>query len=294
MSARVGEETVDVTGDGFRRVFVQAVLDGPVIANGYMTLDAVLSAVIFQMTEDRVAAFHAVPLLSIAHVPVPDGESARFPGEAIGPRFRRIYAASAAVFEAPAFSGVMTQTRSGRPGLLYDAGDVRSRLSGTGRVLGGTVNESGGGPHGGLLTEHRTIVAPSVCWFAVGFPAAIATLLERYAPAIGARRSSGYGRVRSWVVTDLGPSAGPDDLFGVVDMAAMGAAGGRTRVMRPIPVAIAAGLSARTGTGVTGWRRRAHVAAPYSAAPAVSALVPEGLPVIWDAAALRSVAARAV
>lgn len=143
------------------------------MGGGYLTLDAILAARVFDLTGDLVEAHERLPLACL------DG----------------LYYASAAIADAQG------QGRLGVVAGLRASHDLDASLLMKNKA--GQVHKKMGlkrrRDFGNVTGAFRTIAAPSVTWYAKGDAEAVQRLLADIR-GIGARRQSGWGEVVRWTV----------------------------------------------------------------------------------------------
>lgn len=150
------------------RIKVTAYLSAPVVTGGgYMTLDGLLGALLFDDLQDVDAAHAAIPVVST------DG----------------LFHASAAIMEPidkgrVAFIASLRPTHSIDPDLILK--NKRGELH---RKFDSALTN--------VMNGYRTITAPTATWYAEGDADKIERLL-RPVQFIGKRRASGFGRVARW------------------------------------------------------------------------------------------------
>lgn len=133
-----------------------------------------------------------------------------------------LYYCSAAIFESTGIRQVAAFSASMRADRTYEWPDVIARGRPGKRTPGGDVTIGPGrkSTAGNVLNSYSAACTPFVEWHATGDGHAILDILKDI-PAIGKRRTSGYGEVANW---ELGES----DLDGLVGYA--------NEPLRPIPV----------------------------------------------------------
>ena len=165
------------------KLAITAKLKAPIIlGGGYLTLDALLAALIFETTGDIDVAHRSVPLAST------DG----------------LFHASAALLEPFSSTGVsfvanLRAMHALDPDLLLK--DKRGKVH---RRIGLTRRRE----FGAVMNSYKAFVAPEITWYAEGDGDAVERLLSGVA-FIGKRRGSGFGEVSGWSVM-------PGDLDGIV------------------------------------------------------------------------------
>lgn len=160
------------------RIKVTAHLDAPVVTGGgYMTLDGLLGAVLFDQLHDVEAAHAAIPVQQT------DG----------------LFHASAAIV-APIERGRVAFIASLRPQHAIDPDHILKNKR-------GDLHRKFDTAFTNVMNSYRMLTAPTVTWYAQGDSAQIQRLL---APIqfIGKRRASGFGRVTRWMIE-------PDELDGI-------------------------------------------------------------------------------
>lgn len=159
------------------RLRITATLLAPVVTGGgYMTLDGLLAALLFDELQDVEAAHAAIPIRAT----------------------EGLYHASAAILEATrdrvTFIAALRPDHSIDPDLI-----LKNRHGQLHRKFDTSLTN--------VLNTYTQLTAPNVTWYAEGDPDKIYRLL---APVqfIGKRRASGFGRVSHWHIE-------PDDLDGI-------------------------------------------------------------------------------
>ncbi|MGH8435157.1 MAG: hypothetical protein ACRERX_11895 [Pseudomonas sp.] len=161
---------------------VTMTLGSPIVSNGgYMTLDALLAALIFDQTSDLEQAHTAVPLVNT------DG----------------LWHGSAAIVE---------KTDVGRVSFVanlqathdLDLNLIAKNKQGNAHTAIGLTRRR---DFGAVMNSYKIFTAPSITWYAQGDAEAVELLLRDVA-FIGKRRASGYGQV-------MGISVEADELDGV-------------------------------------------------------------------------------
>jgi hypothetical protein len=153
-----------------------------IVGGGYLTLDALLAAVIFEQTGDVDHAHSSVPLACN------DG----------------LFSASAALLEPfgrkrVSFVANLRAVHDLDPDLLQ-----KNKAGGVHKKVGLTRRRD----FGAVMNSYTAFDAPDVTWYAEGDGAAVEALLSGLS-FIGKRRGSGFGEVAGWEVE-------PGDLDGIV------------------------------------------------------------------------------
>ena len=162
---------------------IMAKLKAPIIlGGGYLTLDALLASLIFEITGDIDVAHNTVPLACT------DG----------------LFHASAALLEPFGSNGVsfvanMRAIHALDPGLI-----LKNKHGKIHKKIGLTRRRD----FGAVMNSYTAFDAPDITWYAEGDGNAVESLLSR-AQFIGKRRGSGFGEVSGWSVE-------PGDLDGIV------------------------------------------------------------------------------
>jgi len=162
---------------------ITATMKGPVIiGGGYMTLDAILGAILFDQLGSPEEAHDAIPI----------------------ERQAGLFKASAAMLEPTsnqnvAFVANLRAAHSLNPDLLK-----KNKAGGVHAKVGLTRRRS----FGAVLNNYTSFDVPEITWYAKGDGGAISDLLSDLT-FIGKRRGSGFGEVKSWSVE-------PGSLDGVV------------------------------------------------------------------------------
>ena len=167
------------------RLKITADLETPIVfGGGYLTLDALLAALIFERTGDVDAAHGAVPLANA----------------------NGLFHASAAIFEPidsrrVSFVANLRAAHALDPDLL-----LRDKTGKVHHKIGPTRRQD----FGAVMNAYAAFDAPEIVWYAEGDGAAVERLLDG-ARFIGKRRGSGFGEVRRWSVEggDLDGVVGP-------------------------------------------------------------------------------------
>ena len=147
-----------------------------VTGGGYMTLDGLLAALLFDELQDVDAAHAAIPIRQV------DG----------------LYSASAAIMEA--FRERVTFIASLRPGHSIDPDLIL-------RNKHGLLHRKFDTSLTNVLNSYTLLTAPTVTWYANGDADHISRLVSPV-QFIGKRRASGFGRVSRWQIE-------PDELDGI-------------------------------------------------------------------------------
>ncbi len=156
------------------RLEVTAALRTPIVpGGGYLTLDALLGALLFERLGDIEAAHRAIPLAST------DG----------------LFHASAAIFgPCPSrrvhFVANLRADHALDPDLLPKNGQGRVY-----RKIGRARRQD----FGAVMNDYAAFDAPEATWYAEGRGEAVERLLKQ-AHFIGKRRASGFGEVSEWSV----------------------------------------------------------------------------------------------
>lgn len=161
---------------------VTMTLGSPIVSNGgYMTLDALLAALIFDQTGDLEKAHSEIPLQNTSG----------------------LWHASAAVVEKQD-AGRVSFVANLQAKHDFDLDLIaRNKLGNTHTAMGLTRRRD----FGAVMNSYRVFTAPAITWYAQGDMQAVEQLL-RDVPFIGKRRASGYGQV-------TGVELLPDELDGV-------------------------------------------------------------------------------
>ena len=155
----------------------------PLITNGgYMTLDALLAALIFEQTGDLEKAHSEIPLMNT----------------------QGLWHGSAAIFEKIDFSKKVFVANL-RASHDLDLDLIAKKASGVQHRRIGLTRRS---DYGAVLNTYSIVTVPSITWYAVGDREKINRLLSNV-EFIGKRRMSGYGQVAKFQIED-------DDLDGLV------------------------------------------------------------------------------
>ena len=159
------------------RIKVSAQLLAPVVTGGgYMTLDALLAALLFDELQDVEAAHAAIPIRRT------DG----------------LHHASAALMEASreriAFIAALRPGHSIDPELI-----LKNKHGQLHRKFDTSLTN--------VMNSYTLLTAPTVTWYAEGDAEQIMRLLSPV-QFIGKRRASGFGRVSNWLIE-------PDDYDGI-------------------------------------------------------------------------------
>ena len=150
---------------------VTARLAAPIVfAGGYLTLDALLAAVLFERSGDVDAAHEAVPL-------------ARSGG---------LFHASAAILE-PWDSRPVSFVANLRAGHALDPDLLKRERGKVHRKIGRSRRQD----FGAVMNRYAAVAAPEAVWYAEGDAEAAERLLEGV-DFIGKRRASGFGEVSRW------------------------------------------------------------------------------------------------
>jgi CRISPR type IV-associated protein Csf3 len=151
------------------RFKVTMALGSPIVSNGgYMTLDALLAALIFEATGDLEQAHATIPLANT------DG----------------LWHASAAMVEKTD-AGRVSFVANLRAAHDLDLGLIAKNPKGnTHTALGLTRRRD----FGAVMNSYKLFTAPAITWYAQGDALAVERLL-RDVGFIGKRRASGYGQV---------------------------------------------------------------------------------------------------
>ena len=167
------------------RLTITAHLTSPVVfGGGYLTLDALLAALIFERTGDVDVAHGTVPLANT----------------------NGLFHGSAAIFEPfdsrrVSFVANLRAAHTLDPDLL-----LKNKGGKVHRKIGPKRREN----FGAVMNDYAAFDAPKIVWYAEGDGEAVERLLDG-APFIGKRRGSGFGEVRRWAVEggDLDGVVGP-------------------------------------------------------------------------------------
>ena len=160
------------------KIKVTAHLDAPIVTGGgYMTLDGLLAALLFDDLQDVEAAHAAIPIRST----------------------QGLYHASAAVME-PIARGRVAFIASLRPTHSIDTDLILKNKR-------GQLHRKFDTSLTNVMNGYALITAPTVTWYAEADAEAVRQLLTPV-EFIGKRRASGFGRVTRWLVE-------PDELDGV-------------------------------------------------------------------------------
>ena len=159
------------------RIKVTAHLLAPVVTGGgYMTLDGLLAALLFDQLQDVEAAHAAIPVRQT------DG----------------LFHASAAIMEASrshvSFIAALRPDHSIDPALI-----LKNKHGQLHRKFDTSLTN--------VMNSYALLTAPTVTWYADGDADRIRSLLEPV-QFIGKRRASGFGHVARWEIE-------PDDLDGI-------------------------------------------------------------------------------
>ena len=163
---------------------VTARLAAPIVfAGGYLTLDALLAAVLFERSGDVDAAHEAVPL-------------ARSGG---------LFHASAAILE-PWDSRPVSFVANLRADHSLDPDLLKRERGKVHRKIGRSRRQD----FGAVMNRYAAVAAPEAVWYAEGDAEAAKRLLEGVG-FIGKRRASGFGEVSRWLFeeSDSDGIAGP-------------------------------------------------------------------------------------
>lgn len=163
---------------------VTARLAAPIVfAGGYLTLDALLAAVLFERSGDVDAAHEAVPL-------------ARSGG---------LFHASAAILE-PWDSRPVSFVANLRADHSLDPDLLKRERGKVHRKIGRSRRQD----FGAVMNRYAAVAAPEAVWYAEGDAEAAERLLEGVG-FIGKRRASGFGEVSGWsfAESDSDGIAGP-------------------------------------------------------------------------------------
>lgn len=157
-----------------------ASLKSPLIAQGFMTFDSLLAAVLFDRCGDVDEAHSTVPLYSS------DGlfhSSAAI----VKPKNRHRYSIAASLRADHDLDNELFPTN--KSGRIYRKMDRKRRRD-----------------FGNVMSSYRTIATPDVRWICTGDLEKIKVLLGDLS-FIGKKRAQGFGEVKSWSVetTDLNP-----------------------------------------------------------------------------------------
>ena len=156
------------------KLTITAHLAAPVVfGGGYLTLDALLAALIFERTGDVDVAHGTVPLANT----------------------NGLFHGSAAIFEPVdsrrvSFVANLRAAHALDPDLLPKNKDGKVH-----RKIGPKRRQD----FGAVMNGYTAFDAAGIVWYAEGDGAAVARLLDG-APFIGKRRGSGFGEVRRWTV----------------------------------------------------------------------------------------------
>lgn len=165
------------------RIKVTAYLDAPLVTGGgYMTLDGLLGALLFDRLEDVEAAHAAIPVRQT----------------------EGLYHASAAYLE-PIERGRIAFIASLRPQHSIDPDHILKNRR-------GELHRKFDSSFTNVMNGYAMVSAPTVTWYAEGDADAIQALLSPV-QFIGKRRASGYGRVSRWQF-DPGELDGLEGPFG--------------------------------------------------------------------------------
>ena len=171
MSSDVGEQVLD-------KIKVTAHLSAPIVTGGgYLTLDGLLGALLFDQLNDVEAAHAAIPVRQTSG----------------------LFHASAAIMEPidkgrVAFIASLRPTHDIDPDLIFK--NKRGELH---RKFDSALTN--------VMNGYRSLTAPTLTWYAEGDADHIRKLLEPV-QFIGKRRASGFGRVTHWEFE-------PDELDGI-------------------------------------------------------------------------------
>ena len=169
------------------KLTVTAHLATPVVfGGGYLTLDALLAALIFERTGDVDAAHGTIPLA----------------------RTNGLFHGSAALFE-PIDSRRVSFVANLRAAHALDPDLLKKKDGKVHRKL--DLKRRRG--FGAVMNGYTAFDAPEIVWYAEGDGATVERLLDG-APFIGKRRGSGFGEVRRWSVVDGGDWDGVVGPFG--------------------------------------------------------------------------------
>ena len=161
-----------------QKIKVTARMRSPFICVGYMTLDGLLAALLFDETGDIEAAHTTLPLANTAG----------------------LWHASGAIFE-PIDKGRAVFIAGFRPGHSIDPDLIKKNKH-------GQLHKKFDTSLTNVMNSYPAITAPDITWYAEGDGDQIRQMLEPV-KFIGKRRASGFGEVRQWLVE-------PDELDGVV------------------------------------------------------------------------------
>lgn len=151
------------------KIKVTAHLFAPIVTGGgYMTLDALLAALLFDELQDVDAAHAAIPIQNT----------------------NGLFHASAAIMEAQresiSFIAALRPTHSIDPELI-----LKNKHGKLHRKFDTSLTN--------VMNSYTQLTAPCVTWYAEGDAAHIQRLLEPV-QFIGKRRASGFGRVSHWLI----------------------------------------------------------------------------------------------
>ena len=216
------------------RFVVTASLRTPMVkAAGYLTLDALLAAVLFDRLQDVDAAHSSVPLRCS----------------------EGLFHASAAVAEHVdksriAFVANLRADHSVDPDLI--AKNTSGQLH---RAIGRTRRRD----YGAVMNSYELLTVPTITWYAEGDLQAVQELL-RPVQFIGKRRASGFGEVAGW---SLEEGSSLDGIVGPFGEPLRPVLGQRTKSV-PSRLRPRVGRIARGSLALTSWRlpKRPGIAAP--------------------------------
>lgn len=169
------------------KIKITLALGSPIISNGgYLTLDALLAALIFDESGDLEKAHSSIPLANT------DG----------------LWHASAAFIEKVHVErhGFVANLRAS-----HDL-DPNHIAKGKGGLLHRTMGLTRRSDFGAVMNSYKVIMSPTVTWYAQGDAGAVEKLLAGVT-SIGKRRASGYGAVAS-VSVEEGDLDGITGFFG--------------------------------------------------------------------------------
>lgn len=178
---KVGHHQPNMGRQGLDKIKVTAHLTAPVITGGgYMTLDGLLAALLFDELQDVDAAHAAIPIRAT----------------------QGLYHASAAIME-PIERGRVAFIASLRPQHGIDPDLILKNKR-------GELHRKFDTSLTNVMNSYRMLTVPTVTWYAEGDAARIQRLLEPV-QFIGKRRASGFGRVARWELeqNDLDGIEGP-------------------------------------------------------------------------------------